>query len=131
MEKGEFRVAYFSDCYEETLEFYRDTLNFTVHRQWDRGDEDRGCIFSSGKGLIEVILRPTEAKESSPYDFRPPQGTMFVIEVEDVEKLAATLSAKKVKLAEELREQSWRHKSLSVHEPNGLLLYLFTPTEAA
>jgi uncharacterized glyoxalase superfamily protein PhnB len=61
------------------------------------------------------------------FDERPPQGAFMVIEVEDVEDRYRRVLERRLPLQEELKTQSWGHRSFCVREPNGLTLYVFTP----
>ena len=55
---GQFRFAYFTPLYEETLAFYRDGLGLPIAGSWDRNPADRGTIFGAASGLIEVLMLP-------------------------------------------------------------------------
>ena len=57
--EGAFRFAYFTDKYEETCDYYRHTLGFSLEHSWDRSENDRGALFKAGKGLIEVLSSPS------------------------------------------------------------------------
>jgi catechol 2,3-dioxygenase-like lactoylglutathione lyase family enzyme len=127
MNRGQFRFAYFTPEYESTVAFYRDGLEFAVLESWDRGLDYRGTLFAAASGLVEVLARPRNPGSSHMFDERPPQGAFMVIEVEDVEDRYRRVLERRLPLQEELKTQSWGHRSFCVREPNGLTLYVFTP----
>ncbi len=126
MSRGEFRFAYFTPRYEETLAFYRDGLGLAVVGRWDRGADDRGTLFAAAAGIVEVLARPA-GPSSHLWDDRPPQGAMMVIEVPDVAALYLRAVERGLAVTQPLQEQSWGHTSFCLREPNGLTLYLFAP----
>jgi len=122
----QFRFAYFTPDFESTVAFYRDDLELPVVGSWDRGPDDRGALFGAASGIIEVLARPQSGVSSHLFDDRPPQGAFMVIEVADVEKLHRKALDKNLPIQQELKNQSWGHRSFCLREPNGLTLYVFT-----
>ncbi len=59
------------------------------------------------------------------FDSRPPQGAFMVIEVEFMDALYQRVQERRIPIQEELRDQTWGHRSFCVRELNGLTLYLF------
>jgi catechol 2,3-dioxygenase-like lactoylglutathione lyase family enzyme len=127
---GQFRFAYFTPRYAETVAFYRDRLGWPVVHAWDRSPDDKGTLIGAAAGLIEVLALPTGESDHL-FDPRPPQGAFMVIEVEDVDARYADAVAKRLPVQQALTEQSWGHRSFCLREPNGLTLYLFSPTARA
>ena len=128
MSHGEFRFAYFTPDYEATVAFYRDGLELPVLDRWDRSRDDRGTVFGAASGMIEVLALPKGGEMSSPlWDQRPPQGAFMVVEVDRVEERHRQAVEKGLAVTQGLKDQSWGHRSFSVREPNGLLLYFFSP----
>lgn len=82
MSKAEFRFAYFTSLYEETVSFYRDGLGLPVLHAWDRSADDRGTLVAAASGLIEVLAWPESGGAEHLFDKRAPQGAFMVIEVE-------------------------------------------------
>lgn len=126
MSQGQFRFAYFTPLYDETVAFYRDGLGLPVAESWDRNSEDRGTVFSAASGLIEVLTLPESSESSHLFDERPPQGAFMVIETNPVEALYHRVVATGLPIHQELKDQSWGHRSFCVREPNGLILYFFS-----
>lgn len=122
---GQFRFAYFTSKYEETVAFYRDSLGMPVLEDWEHSAEDRGTLIGAAGGMIEVLSWPTERALAHQWDVRPPQGAFMVIEVEDLAACYALVKAKGLPVTHELADQTWGHRSFCVTEPNGLTLYLF------
>lgn len=125
--RPEFRGAFFARDYEATVTFYADGLGFERVDAWDRGPDDRGTMFRAASGVIEVLAMPTHPGENSPWDHRPPQGIMFVVEVADVDAVHARAQAGGLQVSDALRTQPWGHRAFCLRDPNGITLYLFSP----
>jgi catechol 2,3-dioxygenase-like lactoylglutathione lyase family enzyme len=126
MSDRQFRFAYFTRRYDETVAFYRDGLGMPISHTWDRSPDDRGTLIGAASGLIEVLALPTGESDHL-FDARPPQGAFMVIEVEDVDAAFRRAAEGQLPIQQELMDQSWGHRSFCLREPNGLTLYLFTP----
>lgn len=113
----EFRFYYFTPRYDETVRFFRDALEFSIFRQWDRGDGERGTIFRSpnGNGLIEIEAGSTA----------PTISGGFYIEVPDVDLWHARVQRSGVPLHSELRLTSYGHRNFKVLDPNGVEIAFF------
>ncbi len=127
MSKGQFRFSYFTPLYGETLAFYRDGLGLPVLESWDRSFDDRGTLFSAASGVIEVLARPEGAEPAHLWDRRPPQGAFMVIEVDNVDAQYRRALGRGLPIKQELADQEWGHRGFCLLEPNGLVLYLFSP----
>lgn len=127
MTTGQFRFAFFPRDYESTVAFYRDGLELPIVGTWDRGPGpgERGTLFTAGSGLIETLALP-ENRDESVWDYRPPQGVLIVIEVDDVDSHYKSALEKELPIKEELRDQDWGHRSFRVSDPNGITLYFFS-----
>lgn len=125
MTAGQFRFAYFTSSYDETVAFYRDGLAMPVTHSWDRSPDDRGSLIAAAGGLIEVLYRPNGESDHL-FDDRPPQGAFMVIEAERVDDLYRRALDARLPIQQELGDRSWGHRSFCVREPNGLTLYFFT-----
>ena len=123
---GTFRFAYFSRKYQETCEFYTDLLEFKTEYSWDRDDNDKGVVFNAGGGSIEVLQAPDNGVDlNAGLDYRSPQGAFMVIERWGIDQLYKTYKAKGLQFKQDLTNQSWGHKSFSVVDPNGVVLFFF------
>lgn len=126
MKKGAFRFTYFTPKYAETCQFYADKLGLIVAHSWDRSVDDKGSLFEAGMGFIEILHLPAHDEHKSPgLDYRSPQGAFMCIQVWDVDSLFATYKARNVPFQQELTLQEWQHKSFSVLDPNGVVLFFF------
>ena len=121
----QFRFAYFTPRYEETLEFYTVGLGFPVVEAWDRSADDRGTIFAAAAGMVEVLSVPAGASDHV-FDARPPQGAFMVIEVDDVDARYRDARARGLAVQEALEDRAWGHRAFCIRDPNGLTLYLFS-----
>lgn len=124
--RPEFRGAFFAAAYEMSVAFYRDGLGFEVIESWDRGPDDRGTLFGVASGIIEVLATPGAVPEGSPWDHRPPEGVMFVVEVADVDALHDRARAGRLPITDDLRTHPWGHRAFCVCDPDGITLYLFS-----
>lgn len=124
MADGQFRFAYFTPVFDETVAFYRDGLGMAVSHAWDRSPDDRGALIKAGAGLIEVLALPSGSAEHL-FDSRPPQGAFMVIEVEDVDDCYQRALKAKLSVQQDVVDQSWGHRGFCLREPNGLRLYFF------
>ena len=109
--RHQFRTAYSTPVYAETLEFYADGLEFPVVESWDHGPNDRGTLFGAFSGIIEVLALPEKPEEDPSWDHRAPQGVSIVIEVEDVDDLHAKAIDHQLPVKESIRNQPWGHRS--------------------
>ncbi|MEM9857656.1 MAG: VOC family protein [Bacteroidota bacterium] len=124
-ENGQFRFTYFTDKYETTTDFYQNKLGFELEHSWDRSTNDKGAVFRAARGLIEVLLFPDDEHKVTGLDYRNPQGVFMCIEVWNVDQLFEQFKSKAVPFKQEITDQSWGHRSFSIVEPNGLILFFF------
>jgi catechol 2,3-dioxygenase-like lactoylglutathione lyase family enzyme len=129
MKNRQFRFAYFTPKYEETLAFYRDGLELPTIGAWDRNPDDRGTLFGAASGVIEVLALPDSGHSDHLWDARPPQGVFMVIEVDQVESLYQHAVERGLPIQEALKEQPWGHRSFCVRDPNGLTIDFFSELE--
>ena len=125
MTTGKFLFAFFARDYESTVAFYRDGLELPIAGTWDRGPDQRGTLFTAASGLIETLALP-ENRDESVWDYRPPQGVVIMIEVDDVDSQYKRALEKELPIKEELRDQDWGHRSFRVSDPDGITLYFFS-----
>ncbi|MBT8394215.1 MAG: VOC family protein [Bacteroidia bacterium] len=120
---GTFRFTYFTDKYDETYNFYKNKLAFSLEHSWDRNENDKGALFKIGQGLIEILKRPKDSENNYPaLDYRMPQGVFTGIQVSNIDKLFKKFKAKEIPFKQEIINQPWGHRSFYVQEPNGLVL---------
>ncbi len=124
--RRQFRTAYSTPDYEETLEFYADGLEFPVVESWDHGPNDRGTLFAAFSGIIEVLALPEKPEEDPSWDHRAPQGVSIVIEVEDVDDLHAKAIDHQLPVKESIRNQPWGHRSFTLTDPNDVAIYFYS-----
>lgn len=104
----------------------KDKLNFKLEHSWDRSEHDKGALFGSGAGLIEVLRHPKGGEHKyAGLDYRSPQGAFMCMQLWNIDELFANLQSKGRCLCAEITDQLWGHRSFSVVEPNGLILYFF------
>lgn len=124
--KGAFRFTYFTDRYNETYSFYQNKLGFKLEHSWDRNEYDKGALFKAGLGLIEILFKPNdEEHRNAGLDYRVPQGVFMCIQVWNIDELFNMYKEIDVPFKQEVTNQSWGHRSFSILEPNGLVLFFF------
>ena len=124
--KGKFRFTYFTNKYEETYNFYKNKLEFSVGHSWDRNEDDKGALFKAGEGLVEILHRPTnEENKNLGLDYRIPQGIFMCIQVWNIDELYEKYKLIGITFKQEIVDQSWGHRSFSILEPNGVALFFF------
>jgi catechol 2,3-dioxygenase-like lactoylglutathione lyase family enzyme len=120
---GAFRFTYFTDNYDETCDFYKNKLAFSLEHSWNRNEDDKGALFKIGQGLIEILHRPKDPENNyAALDYRMPQGVFTGIQVWNIDELFKRYKANNVPFKQEIINQSWGHRSFYVYEPNGLVL---------
>ncbi len=123
---GQFRFTYFTDKYLETFDFYQSKLTFQLAHSWDRSEDDKGALFKAGPGLIEILHRPNDpGKHIAGLDYRTPQGVFLGIQVGNIDDLFKNYKSAGVPFKQDLTDQPWGHRSFSLLEPNGLVLFFF------
>ncbi len=127
MANEQFRFAYFTSLYNETIAFYRDGLHLPVIHSWDRSPDDRGTLIRAASGMIEVLALPESGACDHLFDDRVPQGAFMVIGVERIESIHQLAIKNGLPIQQELKNQSWGHRSICLREPNGLMLLFVSP----
>ncbi len=134
--RGEFRYVFYTgqDLYDATLAFYADALRFPVVGGFgdrrERGYSD-GTYFQASVGVIEVIagggdddLRPILTGSVEAYD--APRGGFLLIEVPDVDTLAASVERSGVPLHQAVHDWPWRFRDFKVRDPCGNIVCCFS-----
>ena len=114
---SEFRAVWCPRDYDAAVAFYRDTLGFELVGGWDRGPDDKGALIAAASGIVELIM----LREGQPYV--APAGVSLYVEVDDVDALHARLGG----AAAVPRNRPWGHRQLSVQDPDGVTVTLFSP----
>ncbi|MCW5516950.1 VOC family protein [Muriicola sp. Z0-33] len=124
--KGKFRFTYFTSKYEETFDFYKTKLDFGLGHFWDRNENDKGALFEAGEGLVEILHRPSDKKyENQGLDYRTPQGVYMAIQVWHIDEIYEKYRLKSISFKQEIVNQPWGHRSFSIIEPNGIILFFY------
>ena len=122
---GKFRFTYFTEQYQETYRFYQEALELTLAHDWDRSEHDKGALFEAGEGLIEILHKSPSENQNAGLDYRSPQGVFMCIQVFDIDARYQRYKALGLTFKQEIIDQSWGHRSFSIVEPNGLVLFFF------
>jgi catechol 2,3-dioxygenase-like lactoylglutathione lyase family enzyme len=123
---GKFRFTYFTNKYQETCDFYAYMLELNLSHSWDRDENDKGALFEAGDGLIEILYHSDPEKPGNQgLDYRTPQGVFMCIQVWKIDELFEDYQKKEIPFKQKIVDQSWGHRSFSVIEPNGLIIFFF------
>ena len=134
--RGEFRYVFYTgpEHYEGTVAFYAESLGLPVvggfGERRDRGYSN-GTYFQASVGVIEVIsgggdddLRPILTGAVEPYS--APRGGFLLIEVPDVDALAASVQDSGVSLLQAARDWPWQFRDFKVCDPCGNVVCCFS-----
>src|SRR6476469_6389914 len=117
MGNRQFRFAYFTPKYEETVAFYRAGLELQVIEAWNREADDRGTLVGAASVVIMVLPPPRSNHSDHLWDARPPQGAFMVIETDQVESLYQHAVERGLPIQQALKDQAWGHRGFCVREP--------------
>lgn len=113
---AQFRFLFTSDCYEETVVFYAETMGLPIVRSWT--DNGRGTIVAAtGDSQIEIF-------EGEPSD--PLSNVALSWEVDDVNERYRDLVQAGVAFDGPPVVQPWGHLNCTLEAPHGLNITLFT-----
>lgn len=114
---SEFRLKLYPKKYYECREFYKKALKFPIVNEWDRSSKDKGVMFDTGAGIIELMRKGMPRKS----------GCDISLEVKDVWKLYGKMK-KKSKIVFNLRNNAWGDTSFRLSDPEGFEITFFTKT---
>jgi len=113
----EFRLMLYVKDFDGMRKFYEEILCFPVLKSWDRGPQDKGIMFDTGSGIIELLL-PKE-------EWQPIQGCKVSLEVKDVRALWNELK-NVTPVVFSLQDNPWGDTSFCITDPEGFHLTFFT-----
>lgn len=112
----EFRLKLYPRDFATVKSFYRDTLLFPILLEWDDGDNNKGVMFNTGVGIIELL--DTESHV-------PVAGCNVSLAVENVQQLWQKFKDVSY-IIHPLRDNSWGDSSFAIHDPEGFQITFFT-----
>lgn len=115
---GEFRLKLYPKDFNKVRTFYENILGYPVTKDWDRGENDRGVMFETGGGTIELLSPKPE--------YKTVQGVGVSLEVKNVIKLWEQIKDK-VDIEFGPRHSSWGDTSFRINDPEGFKVTFFTP----
>lgn len=113
----EFRLKLYVKDFDKEREFYEILLAFPIINSWDRGENDKGIMFDTGKGIIELLSPESEHKSFA--------GVDLSLEVDDVNKLWESLHDK-ANIIFPLTDNAWGDTSFCISDPEGFNITFFT-----
>jgi uncharacterized glyoxalase superfamily protein PhnB len=115
------RLARHTGRFDEVTRFYRDTLEFQVVMEWNRGPGQRGMILSplgDVSGFTVEILDQGGSGELRDH-------SSFGIQVDDVDTVQRQLLDLGVAIEEPAKNMPWGHRTLYLTDPDGLRIWIF------
>ena len=103
---------------EQSRDFYRDTLGFTLVFENDSYIE----MLAQGSTTMGVSFVTPELSGGEKFTG---EGIILSFEVADVDAEFARLKAAGVRILEELRDKAWGERSFVINDPNGVHVYIY------
>ena len=103
---------------EQSRDFYRDTLGFTLVFENDSYIE----MLAQGSTTMGVSFITPELSGGEKFTG---EGIILSFEVADVDAEFARLKAAGVRILEELRDKAWGERSFVINDPNGVHVYIY------
>jgi len=119
IDKMEFRFSFYTQKYNETIEFYRDILQLPVVGNWNRGFNDSGHLFKAASGHIVVLQSATKQVEAL-------VDAVLLIQVEDIEKQYKFCKDQEIEIVQEIQNREWGDKDFKIVDPNRLVLGFYS-----
>lgn len=118
----QFRFVFTASDFDRSVSFYRDVLRLPVVASWD--ENGRGIIFNAaGTGSIEILEQVGTG--AAPV----PSGMKLSWEIDDIDAEIGRLADAGVAVVEPPSDRPWGHRNATIHDPDGLVISLFTVTE--
>jgi catechol 2,3-dioxygenase-like lactoylglutathione lyase family enzyme len=120
----EFRFAFYTRDFEESVRFYRDILGMELVGGWDREDGKGALLSAGGSAVIEIY----GAADGKTYDGPSPVGLNLALRVENVsavDQLYERLSGLGVKMIESPQDRPWGHRSFVIHDPDQIPIHIY------
>jgi lactoylglutathione lyase len=115
------------DDLEQSLRFYTDVLGFIVGERWTEGGVLRGVMLKAGACGLGL----SQDDWAKGRDRKKGQGMrIWCKTVQDIDALAARIKAAGGRLTEEPKDQSWGGRSLSVDDPDGFHITIYSEPQA-
>ena len=103
---------------EQSRDFYRDTLGFTLVFENDNYIE----MLAEGSTTMGVSFVTPELSGGEKFTG---EGIILSFEVADVDAEFARLKAAGVRILEEIRDKAWGERSFVINDPNGVHVYIY------
>ena len=103
---------------EQSRDFYRDTLGFTLVFENDSYIE----MLAQGSTTMGVSFVTPELSGGEKFTG---EGIILSFEVADVDAEFARLKAAGVRILEEIRDKAWGERSFVINDPNGVHVYIY------
>ena len=116
-----FRIAFNTDCFDETLAWWRQGLGLECAKLWDR-DDSRGAILTLGPGAEVEIL--SAARGAPPLAPPPVDAFQIMIPSDDPRSAIARLKARGLTIEQPLMDRPWATQ-FTLRDPNSVEVYVY------
>jgi predicted enzyme related to lactoylglutathione lyase len=117
----ELRVKLYVPDFNRRRAFYSEVIGWPVATEWNRGPEQRGVMFDTGCGILELLHQQHAEPPSTSCDVS--------LMVPDVWRLWEDLRSN-VAIVFPLRDNPWGDSSFCISDPGGFRLTFFSATNA-
>jgi uncharacterized glyoxalase superfamily protein PhnB len=117
----QFRLLIRAKDYQSTLDFWEGSLGLERVSGWEREDSS-GAVLGTGGNAVVIII----GGGATNYDFPPQDGVYAGIKVDDVDDWHERLKDTAVEIEGPPNNKMWGLRTLSLRDPNGFRVYLFT-----
>jgi predicted enzyme related to lactoylglutathione lyase len=118
MKIQEFRLKIYVRDFETMKNFYELTLGFSIKHSWDHSPNNKGIMFDTGAGIIELLV----AGEN----YVPTRGCDVSLQVQEVKLLWNNLK-NHCTIIHGLRNNPWGDHSFCIADPEGFRITFFSP----
>lgn len=112
----EFRLKLYPKDFTAARAFYENDVGFAVVGEWDRGDHDKGVMFTVGGAILELLSPEGQHKTI--------QGVDISLEVADITKLWHQWQGRP-NVVFPLRDNSWGDSSFCIAGPEDFKITFF------
>jgi len=117
IEVKQFRLKLYPKDFARVRSFYETYLGFPVINEWDRGEDDRGVMFTVGSAILELL--------SPEGGYKPISGSDLSLEVPNVTELWEQVKDDG-NIVHSLRDNPWGDTSFCISDPEGFAITFFT-----
>lgn len=120
----EFRFAFYTRDFDQSVRFYTDVLGLSYLSGWDRADSRGALISAGGEAVVEIY----GAARGQAYTGPAPVAINLALRVAnraEVDGWHQKLQAAGVDILERPTDRPWGHRSFVVSDPDGIPIHIY------